>query len=89
MRSFALCFILIVLLTLVFGLGVSSTQAGLMLIPFCALPFVLMALGWTARGLFAGRRLALVSAEGRTSSASNANALRRQRAPVPAEEHTL
>lgn len=94
MRSFILCFILIVLLTIVFGLGVSQTLAGLMLIPFCALPFVLIGLGWSARGVFAGRRLALVTTEQRPAPTANRSGVsqRRQRLTSPemaAEEHTL
>jgi len=68
MRSFAIAMILLVLIGISFVAGVISTQTVPMLISFCAMPFVLIALGWTARGLMSGRRLALVEVDQRRAT---------------------
>lgn len=63
MRGFIIAAVLFVVLMIFFGAGLFGSQSGLMLVSFCGSPFVLFALGWSTRGLLAGRRLALVEAQ--------------------------
>lgn len=63
MRSFIISAILFALLGIGFLIGIIDAQATPMLISFCAMPFVMLFLGWSARGLISGKRVALVPLE--------------------------
>lgn len=63
MRGFIVSAVLLVAITVAFISGMFSAQTGLVMVAFCASPFVLFATGWTARGALGGKRIMLVSDE--------------------------
>lgn len=63
MRGFVTTLGLVIGLFLFFVLGLFAAQSGLMIISFCAAPFAIFALGWSAKGLLAGKKIRLVEAE--------------------------
>lgn len=81
MRSFTLSIVLLILLGICFAVGLVTTQAAPMLISFCASPFIMLAIGWTARGLLAGRRVALVEVEQRRPQPQRRQQPQRQQIP--------
>lgn len=67
MRGFVTTLGLVIGLFLFFVLGLFAAQSGLMIISFCAAPFAIFALGWSAKGMLGGKKIRLVEAESNLS----------------------
>lgn len=65
MRSLVLISLLLCLLVIGFLYGTANNLSAFMIGGFCLTPFLLIGFGWSLKGLFAGRRLALVESSDR------------------------
>lgn len=63
MRSCALSILLFALMIVGFIVGALANQPGLLMVSVIASPLVWFVGGWSARGLFTGRRLSFVAVE--------------------------
>lgn len=90
MRGCLLSLALFALIIVGFIVGVIGSQPGLMIVSFVASPLVWFIGGWSARGMFNGRRLTFVEVEGRSSNpATSSQRTRRLQTQERPAEQTL